>query len=74
MTVEPGLYFIPQLIDLWGAEKRFAEFINYDAVEHFRAAGGIRVEDDVVVTESGCRILGRPIPLAIEDVEREAAQ
>jgi Xaa-Pro aminopeptidase len=74
MTVEPGLYFIPQLIDLWGAEKRFAEFINYDAVERFRAAGGIRVEDDVVVTESGCRTLGRPIPLAIEDVEREAAR
>ncbi len=74
MTVEPGLYFIPQLIDLWGAEKRFADFIDYDAVEKFRHAGGIRVEDDVVVTEDGCRILGRPIPLAIEDVEREASK
>jgi len=73
MTVEPGLYFIPQLIDLWGAEKRFAEFIDYDAVERFRDAGGIRVEDDVVVTASGCRVLGRPIPLAIEEVEREAS-
>jgi len=74
MTVEPGLYFIPQLIDLWGAEKRFADFVNYDAVERFRHAGGIRVEDDVVVTETGCRILGKPIPLAIEEVEREASK
>ncbi len=74
MTVEPGLYFIPQLIDLWGAEKRFADFINYDAVERFRHAGGIRVEDDVVVTETGCRILGEAIPLAMEDVEKEASR
>jgi Xaa-Pro aminopeptidase len=74
MTVEPGLYFIPQLIDLWGAEKRFADFIDYDEVEKFRGAGGIRVEDDVVLTEDGCRILGRPIPLMIEDVEREAGK
>jgi Xaa-Pro aminopeptidase len=73
MTVEPGLYFIPQLIDLWRAEKQFAEFIDYDAVERFRHAGGIRVEDNVVVTETGCRVLGRPIPLAMEDVEREAS-
>ncbi len=73
VTVEPGLYFIPQLIDLWKTEKRYAEFINYDAVERFRHAGGIRVEDDVVVTETGCRVLGRPIPLSIEDVEKEAS-
>jgi Xaa-Pro aminopeptidase len=73
VTVEPGLYFIPQLIDLWKAEKRCADFINYDAVERFRHAGGIRVEDDVVVTEAGCRVLGRPIPSSIEDVEKEAS-
>jgi Xaa-Pro aminopeptidase len=72
MTVEPGLYFIPQLIDSWAAEKRFEEFINYETVQRFRDAGGIRVEDDVVVTENGCRILGRPIPTSIEDVEKEA--
>jgi Xaa-Pro aminopeptidase len=74
MTVEPGLYFIPQLIDMWGAEKRFAEFINYDAVEKFRHAGGIRVEDDVVVTETGCRVIGRRIPLTIEEVEAECSR
>jgi Xaa-Pro aminopeptidase len=73
MTVEPGLYFIPQLIDLWAAEKRFAQFIDYDAVQRFRGAGGIRVEDDVVVTQDGCSILGPHIPLTIEEVEAEAS-
>ncbi|MBE3134569.1 MAG: aminopeptidase P family protein [Acidobacteria bacterium] len=73
MTVEPGLYFIPQLIDRWRAEGRFTEFVNWDVVERFRAFGGIRVEDDVLVTETGCRVLGRPIPIDIDDVERLAA-
>ncbi|MGE5361150.1 MAG: aminopeptidase P family protein [Bacteroidales bacterium] len=74
MTVEPGLYFIPQLMDLWGAEQRFSEFINYEEVEKFRHAGGIRVEDDVVVTETGCRVIGQPIPLTLEDVEAECSK
>jgi Xaa-Pro aminopeptidase len=73
LTVEPGLYFIPQLIDRWKAEGRFAEFVNYDVVEKFRAFGGIRIEDDVLVTEAGCRVLGRPIPVEIEEVERLAS-
>jgi Xaa-Pro aminopeptidase len=74
MTVEPGLYFIPQLIDMWKAERRHEAFIDYDAVETFRGAGGIRVEDDVVVTEDGYRILGPSIPLDIDDVERDAGK
>ncbi len=74
MTVEPGLYFIPHLIDLWSAERRFSDFIDYQAVERFRRAGGIRVEDDVVVTESGCLVLGPPIPRTLEEVEREASR
>ncbi len=74
MTVEPGLYFIPQLIDVWSGEKHCAPFIDYAAVERFRHAGGIRVEDDVVVAESGYRVLGPGIPLAIDDVEREASR
>ena len=73
MTVEPGIYVIPQLIDLWKAEKKFADFINYDAVEKVRTFGGIRVEDNVVVTGTGCRVLGPPIPSEIDEVERLAS-
>jgi Xaa-Pro aminopeptidase len=69
LTVEPGLYFIPALIDQWRAERRLIDFIDYDAVEKLRHAGGIRIEDDVVVSESGCRVLGPPIPKAVGDVE-----
>ena len=69
LTVEPGLYFIPQLIDQWKAEKRNAAFINYKEVEKFRDARGYRIEDDVLVTKSGNRVLGPPIPKTVADVE-----
>jgi Xaa-Pro aminopeptidase len=69
ITVEPGLYFIPALIDQWKAEKKFAEFIDYNKVEAYRNFGGIRIEDDVLVLEDGRRVLGKPIPKSIEDVE-----
>jgi Xaa-Pro aminopeptidase len=69
LTVEPGLYFIPELIDQWKAEKRNAAFINYREVEKFRDARGYRIEDDVLVTKSGCRVLGPPIPKTVADVE-----
>ncbi len=69
MTVEPGIYMIPTLMDKWRAEARFLDFLNYDVIEKFRAFGGIRVEDDVVVTETGCRVLGKPIPIEMEEVE-----
>jgi Xaa-Pro aminopeptidase len=69
LTVEPGLYFIPQLIDQWKAEKRNAAFINYREVEKFRNARGYRIEDDVLVTKSGNRVLGPPIPKMVADVE-----
>ncbi len=68
-TVEPGIYFIPQLIDIWKAEKKLSDFINYDKVEEYRNFGGIRIEDDVLVTNEGCRVLGKPIPKTVEDVE-----
>jgi Xaa-Pro aminopeptidase len=69
LTVEPGLYFIPQLIDQWKAERRNGAFINYKEVEKFRNARGYRIEDDVLVTKSGNRVLGSPIPKTVADVE-----
>jgi Xaa-Pro aminopeptidase len=73
LTVEPGLYFIPGLIDLWKAGRRCAGFIDYEAVERLRHAGGIRIEDNVVVTATGCRVLGPPIPRAPAEVEALAS-
>jgi Xaa-Pro aminopeptidase len=69
LTVEPGLYFIPQLIDQWKAKKQNGAFINYKEVEKFRNARGYRIEDDVLVTKSGNRVLGPPIPKTVADVE-----
>lgn len=70
LTVEPGIYFIPELIEMWKAENKLSDFINYDKVEKFKKFGGIRIEDDIVVTESSCRVLGNnPIPKQVEDVE-----
>jgi len=69
LTVEPGIYFIPALIDQWRAEKKHAEFINYAEVEKFRGFGGMRIEDDILVTARGGRVLGPPIAKEIAAVE-----
>ncbi len=68
LTVEPGIYFIPALIDKWMKEDKFPDFIDYGRVNRFRDFGGIRIEDDVLVTEDGCRVLGKPIPKSIEEL------
>ncbi len=52
ITIEPGIYFIPALIDMWKSEQKFADYINYSEVEKYRDFGGIRIEDDVLVTSS----------------------
>jgi Xaa-Pro aminopeptidase len=70
LTDEPGIYFIPPLIDLWQKEKKFIDFINYDKVQKFRDFGGIRIEDDILVTENGCRVLGKPIPKTVSEIEK----
>jgi Xaa-Pro aminopeptidase len=70
MTVEPGLYFIPALFALWKKEKKHRDFIVYDAVEKFLDFGGVRIEDDVLVTEKGRRVLGPAIPKTVADVEK----
>jgi Xaa-Pro aminopeptidase len=69
LTVEPGLYFIPALIDQWKADGTHAAFINFAEVDRFRDARGYRIEDDVLVTDTGCRVLGPPIPKTVADVE-----
>lgn len=69
LTNEPGIYFIPALIDQWKAEGKFTEFINYEKVETYKDFGGIRIEDDVLVTADGHRILGKPIPKTVSEVE-----
>ena len=68
VTVEPGCYFIPPLVEHWRAEGRHDRFINYDRVEDFLGIGGIRIEDDVLITQEGARILGPDIPKAPEAV------
>ncbi len=73
VAVEPGIYFIPELIDSWSAEGKFADFVNWEAVKEYRDFGGIRIEDDVLVTADGYRILGRPIPKSVADVEATMA-
>jgi Xaa-Pro aminopeptidase len=69
LTVEPGCYFIPALIDKFRSEGKFTDFINYDKVETYKDFGGIRIEDDVLITSEGNRVMGKPIPKTIGDVE-----
>ncbi|MFP4366324.1 MAG: M24B family metallopeptidase, partial [Bacteroidales bacterium] len=69
VTVEPGIYFIPALIDKWKSDNMFREFINYDKLEAYRDFGGIRIEDDVLVTSNGSRVLGTPIAQTITEIE-----
>lgn len=70
MTDEPGLYFIPALIDKSRAEGKFKGIVNYDALDAYRNFGGIRIEDDLLVTDTGNRMLGdKKIPITIEELE-----
>lgn len=69
LTVEPGLYFIPALIEQWEQEKKFTDFIDYHQVTKYKKFGGIRLEDNVVVTANGCNVLGKPIPKNIDEIE-----
>lgn len=74
LTVEPGCYFIPALIDKFRSEGKFTDFINYDRVETYKDFGGIRIEDDVLVTENSHRILGKPIPKTVAEIEQTMAE
>jgi Xaa-Pro aminopeptidase len=75
ITDEPGCYFIPALIDQWRAEGLHKDFLNYDAIEAFKDFGGIRLEDDILITPEGSRFTGeKRIPITIEEVERIMAE
>jgi len=69
LTIEPGIYFIPELIDMWKADNKFIDFINYNKVEEYKDFGGLRNEENFLITEDGYRLLGKPKPKSIEDVE-----
>lgn len=69
LTNEPGIYFIPALISQWKNENKFKEFINYSKAEEYIGFGGIRLEDDILVTENGSKLIGKRIPITIEEVE-----
>ena len=73
-TIEPGIYFIPELIDLWRSQNKFNEFINWEKVDSYRNFGGIRNEEDFVMTDNGPRILGKPKPKTIEEIEAIRAE
>ena len=69
ITIEPGVYFIPELMDMWRAEKKFMDFLNYDAIEKYKDFGGIRNEEDYLITKDGARRLGKYIPITADEVE-----
>ena len=70
VTDEPGIYFIPALIDEWKASGHCAEFLNFDKLETYKDFGGIRIEDDLLITRDGCRFLGtKRIPYHPKDLE-----
>lgn len=70
LTVEPGIYFIPELTDQWRSQGKFTDFLNYDEIDKFRNFGGIRNEENYVITSEGHRLLGsQKKPMTIEEVE-----
>jgi Xaa-Pro aminopeptidase len=71
LTIEPGIYFIPSLINMWKSEQRFNEFINYEKLEKYRDFGGIRNEENFVITADGYKLIGKKKPKTIEDVENQ---
>ena len=69
LTVEPGIYFIPHLIDQWEGSKKHSDFINYSALDKFKNFGGIRIEDNIIITDDSYRMLGPHIPKTVNEIE-----
>lgn len=74
LTVEPGIYFIPELIRQWQSQGRHNAFINYGKLEKYFDFGGIRIEEDFVITKEGSRRLGEAVPKTIEEIESLMAE
>ena len=68
LTVEPGIYIIPELIDLWKSENKFSEFINYDKLETYKDFSGIRIEEDLLITPDGSLLLGKQLPRTVNEI------
>jgi Xaa-Pro aminopeptidase len=68
-TIEPGIYFIPELIDLWRSEGKFDDFLNWTEIEKFRNFGGIRNEENFMIHDTGYKRLGKPKPKTVEEIE-----
>jgi len=69
LTIEPGIYFIPALIDSWQKERKLENFIDYNEVDKYRDFGGVRIEDDLAITSDGSKLLGSPVPKKINEIE-----
>ncbi|MEL7006033.1 MAG: M24 family metallopeptidase, partial [Bacteroidota bacterium] len=69
LTVEPGIYLIPELIDIWKSDNKFTDFLNYDEIEKYKDFGGMRVEEDYLITDQGSRLLGKPVAKSVKDIE-----
>jgi Xaa-Pro aminopeptidase len=69
LTVEPGIYFIPELIEQRKSENKYLEFVNYDKLEDYKSFGGIRLEDDFLITNNGSRLLGTKLPTTSMEIE-----
>jgi Xaa-Pro aminopeptidase len=69
LTVEPGIYFVPQLMDLWRERGHCTEFIDFDELDRWRDFGGLRNEEDFLITADGARRLGPPKPVTVDEVE-----
>ena len=74
LNIEPGIYFIPELIDQWRANNHNADYIDFERVEEYKNFGGLRNEEDFLITETGYELLGKPKPKSIVDVEAEWAK
>jgi Xaa-Pro aminopeptidase len=69
LTVEPGFYFIPELINQWKAEGKYSAFINYGKLDKYMKVGGVRIEDNVLITAKGHKVLGKHIPKTVSEIE-----